>query len=66
MPIHESEELRAIRMTAEMVTEWRAGAADREHMAIIVDIRDLRVIEAQLWTAYALACEREPNAAGGE
>jgi hypothetical protein len=71
MPLNESDELAAIRQTAQMVTTWRAEAAERGWLSIILRIDDLRTIETQMWTAYAYACEAdakkdEPSAAGGE
>lgn len=70
MPLNESDELAAIRQTAEMVTTWRSAAAEQGRLSLIVRIDDLRTIETQIWQAYAYACEAEarrsePSAAGG-
>ena len=59
MPTNESDELAAIRQTAEMVVTRRREVEAVGGRVAFITLDDLRAIEQQLFVAYTLGCHAE-------
>lgn len=58
MPLVETEEQKAIRIAAEILTSLRREAAEHERREVTMSIDTLSMFEAQIWTAYAELCAK--------